>query len=297
MNSADTTVVVLACNRDRFLAEALGSVRAQTYPGWELLLSDASTDPHMRASSEDAFELHTRLSGSNLSRFIRSKPGLAQAEHLGAVFSEVRTPYIALLDDDDVWMPGHLNEALAWLRGDARRGVSVANSVVIDEYDHITGVRERPVRPLPSEANIPACLDYMLRYAFSSTSGIVVRRSSISGHRFYVTSCVDVHLCVSALLAGSRVGLSMEPTFYYRVHAASSYAKGYQAHADRHRLRLHLATKNGWRLTRRVPLYPLLVLKSALCVAGFSLVLKERRLRHLTGQPGRPTAEHTANAR
>jgi hypothetical protein len=76
-----------------------------------------------------------------------------------------------------------------------------------------------------------------------------------------------VHLCISALLAGGRLGLRIRPGFYYRVHPGSAYQKGFKAHADRHRLRLHLAATHGWRIWRMVPVFPLLVLKSALVLA------------------------------
>jgi glycosyltransferase involved in cell wall biosynthesis len=277
MNAADTTVIVLTCNRERFVAEALAALRAQAYPGWELVLSDASTDPLMRKASSDAFALHAREAPRNHSRFLCCKPGLTQAEHLAAVFAEVHTPYVALLDDDDVWMPGHLAHAHAWLEGDARRGVFLANSIVMDTEGRVSGVRQLPERTLPPEDDIPACLEHILRYAYSSTSGIVLRTAAVSGHDFFITSCVDVHLCISALLAGMRLGLRIRPGIYYRVHSGSAYAKGFQAHVDRHRLRLHLAATHGRQISRLVPVFPLLVLKSALLTVAHSLSRAGRR--------------------
>jgi len=267
MNAADITVVVLTFNRDRFVAEALASVRAQAYRGWELLLSDASTDPSMRKASSDAFAAHAAEAPANRCRLLLHAPGLSQAEHLAVVLAEVRTPFVALLDDDDVWMPGHLAHARAWLEGDSRRGVFLANSIVIDADGRSSGVRHSPERPLPSEDDLAGCLEHILRCAFSSTSGMVLRASVLAAHDFFVTSCVDVHLCVSALLAGGRLGLRIRPGFYYRVHPGSAYQKGFKAHAERHRLRLHLAATHGWRIWRMVPVFPLLVLKSAIVLA------------------------------
>ena len=285
MNAADITVVVLTFNRDRFVAEALASVRAQAYRGWELLLSDASTDPSMRKASSDAFAAHAAQASANQSRLMYHGPGLSQAEHLALVLAEVRTPFVALLDDDDVWMPGHLGHARAWLEGDCRRGVFLANSIVIDADGRSSGVRHSTDRPLPPEDDLPACLEHILRCAFSSTSGIVLRTSALAAHDFFVTSCVDVHLCVSALLAGGRLGLRIRPGFYYRVHPGSAYQKGYQAHADRHRLRLHLAATHGWQIFRMVPVFPLLVLKSALVLAVHAVAHPGGRA---TGGPAGP---------
>jgi hypothetical protein len=287
VNPADVTVIVLTYNRDRFVAEALAGVRAQTHTGWELLLSDASTDPLMRQASSDAFTLHARSAVKNRSRFLCCKPGLSQAEHLAAAFAEVRTPFVALLDDDDIWMPGHLARARAWLDGDIRRGVYLANSVVIDTDGRSSGVRQIPERGLPPEDDLSACLEHVLRCAFSSTSGIVLRMSSVAEHDFFITSCVDVHLCVSALLAGDRVGLRLRPDFFYRVHPGSAYAKGFQAYADRHRLRLHLAARHGWAISRRVPIFPLLALKSALHATAHSLLRAVRRVSHKPAAAGR----------
>jgi glycosyltransferase involved in cell wall biosynthesis len=277
MTPADTTVIILTYNRDRFVAEALASVRAQTYAGWEVLLSDASTDPLMRQASSDAFALHGLASVNHRSRFLCCRPGLKQAEHLAAAFAEVRTPFVALLDDDDVWMPDHLARARAWLDGDGRRGVYLANSVVIDTYGRPSGIRQLPERALPRQDDIPACLENILRYAFSSTSGMVLRVSSVAKHDFFVTSCVDVHLCVSALLADYKVNLGLLPGFFYRIHPGSAYGKGFQAHVDRHRLRLHLALTHGRAIRRHVPLFPLLVAKSALITAAHLITRSARR--------------------
>jgi glycosyltransferase involved in cell wall biosynthesis len=297
MNPADTTVILLTYNRDRFVSEALAGVRAQTYTGWELLLSDASTDPLMREAAGDAFSRHARETPENRCRFLRCEPGLSQAEHLAAAFAQVQTPFVALLDDDDVWMPGHLSRAMAWLAGDKRRGMFLANSIVIDADGRACGVRQRPGRRLPREDDIPGCLEHVLRYAFSSTSGIVLRASSVPGHDFFVTSCVDVHLCVTTLLAGNRVGLRLRPGFYYRIHPGSAYARGFQAHAERHRLRLHLAATHGRDIWRLVPLFPLLLAKSVAIAAADLLMRASRRASRRTAQAGRSVDEPAVLAR
>src|ERR1700687_4623324 len=96
------SVVVAFYNAERFLAEAIDSVLAQTYPRWELLLVD---DGSRDSGPEIAHEYAARNPGRIycLAHPGHRNLGPCTARNLGVRHSTGQ--YIAVLDSDDVWLP------------------------------------------------------------------------------------------------------------------------------------------------------------------------------------------------
>ncbi|MCU0452021.1 MAG: glycosyltransferase [Bernardetiaceae bacterium] len=84
------SVIMPAYNAERFLAEAIGSVLAQTYPDWELLLlNDGSTDG-TRAVAQQFTDPRVRLVDNpgnlGLTRTLNRGIGLAQGRYLARLW-------------------------------------------------------------------------------------------------------------------------------------------------------------------------------------------------------------------
>ena len=114
MNRAGALVSIVMpfLNVAPYLEEAIESVRAQTYPDWELFLiddgsTDGSTETAQRFATMDPARIRWveheghRSLGASASRNV----GLALA----------RGEYFAMLDGDDVWLPRKLTEQVAIL--------------------------------------------------------------------------------------------------------------------------------------------------------------------------------------
>ncbi len=129
-------------NSERFLAETVESVLAQTYPHWELLLvDDGSTD----ASSAIAREYAARRPGQiHYVAQLGGNRGMDAARNLGERHAQGQI--LAFLDSDDVWLPDKLSERLAifdqhpevgfayghseyWVDWDAERKTDTPNSI------------------------------------------------------------------------------------------------------------------------------------------------------------------------
>ena len=87
-------------NGEKYLKEAIDSVRAQTYPNWEIIFWDnASTDnsAHIAQSYQDE-----RL------KYFSGKTTVPLGHARNLAIDESRGEFIAFLDSDDLWLPEKL---------------------------------------------------------------------------------------------------------------------------------------------------------------------------------------------
>jgi len=97
------SVIIPVYNKRDSVSRAVQSVLRQTHPDLELLLIDD-------ASNDGSAAEIARFRDSRIRRFVRKTPGPGgyAARNLGVRNS--RSPWIAFLDADDLWYPGHLEE-------------------------------------------------------------------------------------------------------------------------------------------------------------------------------------------
>jgi glycosyltransferase involved in cell wall biosynthesis len=105
--------VIIYLDAERHLDEAIRSVLAQTYQDWELLLvDDGSSD-----RGPDIARSYAEREGGRV-RCLRHpggrNRGMSASRNLGA--AHARGEYLALLDADDVWLPGKLARQVELLR-------------------------------------------------------------------------------------------------------------------------------------------------------------------------------------
>lgn len=102
------SIIIATFNRSNVLAIAIDSVRAQTFPDWELLvIGDACTDDtaDVVARSGDP-----RIRFHNLPNNVGEQSG---PNNEG--MRQARGKYLAFLNHDDFWLPDHLEKAVEML--------------------------------------------------------------------------------------------------------------------------------------------------------------------------------------
>lgn len=102
------SAIIIFLNEERFLGEAIASIRAQTFSDWEIILvDDGSTD---RSS-----EIARSVADGDRIRYIEhpnhENRGMSASRNAGIAAS--RGEFISFLDADDVWVPEKLAEQLA----------------------------------------------------------------------------------------------------------------------------------------------------------------------------------------
>jgi glycosyltransferase involved in cell wall biosynthesis len=135
----DVTVIVATYDRPDALRLALGSVQWQTFPNWAVMVVGDVCDGRTQAVM-DEFLSDRRFLYVNLTHRCRE-----QALPNSAAMQVASTPFLALLNHDDIWLPDHLEIALTALhqqRGDLFVGRATAGS---DLEDDGAGQVRRPV--------------------------------------------------------------------------------------------------------------------------------------------------------
>lgn len=131
------SVVVPLYNTERYIAQALDSILAQTFTDFEVVVvNDASTD-----TGPDIVAAYAERE-SRIRMVTQENRGLAGARNTG--IRESRGRYIGLLDADDAWLPEKLARHVAHLDGTPHVGVSFAPSLFIDGDGAAMGLAQTP---------------------------------------------------------------------------------------------------------------------------------------------------------
>lgn len=207
-NEPAVTVIMPVHNRERFVAEALDSLLAQTFEDFlVILVDDASTDGTaqiLRGYSDRRVRI--LLNPDRL--------GVAGARNRALAVTDTR--YVAFLDSDDVALPRRLEIQMAFLRAHDDVQLVASRVAVIDEGGSPTGT------VWGHDAGDDAIPSSMLFTNSLATSTIVVERNLLREERFDASlnpgEDYDMWL---RLLDRGRAACLPDVLVRYRVHPGS----------------------------------------------------------------------------
>src|SRR5690625_3661748 len=103
------SVITPAYNAERFIAEAIESVRKQTYTNWEMIIvNDCSTDRTVQIV-ESYQKKDKRIKLYHLQK--NSGSGVARNKAM----DEANGRFLAFLDSDDLWLPEKLERQIEFM--------------------------------------------------------------------------------------------------------------------------------------------------------------------------------------
>lgn len=109
-NQPLVSIVVPVYNAEKFLADTIGSVQAQTYDNWELLLvDDYSTDGSVTLVKKYQKD-DKRI------KLIRMKQNSGAALSRNAGINGAKGRYLAFLDADDLWVKNKLKKQVTFMQ-------------------------------------------------------------------------------------------------------------------------------------------------------------------------------------
>ncbi len=134
------SVIMPARNAAAFVAEAIASIRAQTFRDWEAIIVDDGSTDGTAAILEELARQDPRLVCIRLDA---ATGGTGAAAARNAALRRARGRYIAFLDADDLWYPQKLARQMALFRAGA--GMVYASYRRIDAKGrHLADVRVPP---------------------------------------------------------------------------------------------------------------------------------------------------------
>lgn len=134
------SVAMSVYNGERFLAEAIDSILAQTFADFEfLILDDGSTDRTPQIIADYAAR------DSRIRPIIRENRGLVAS--LNQLLAEARAPIVARMDGDDIAMPDRFAKQMAFLATHPDHGVvgSWSRDMAEDGGPYVTMGQDHPV--------------------------------------------------------------------------------------------------------------------------------------------------------
>ena len=129
------SVVLPVFNVERYVAESIQSVLAQTYQDFELVIVDDGSTDHSLSICQQFTDPRIRI-------VQQSNRGLAGARNTG--IRHAIGEYIALLDSDDCFTPEKLQRHVEHLDSSPLVGISFSRSAFIDEDSQPLGYYQMP---------------------------------------------------------------------------------------------------------------------------------------------------------
>ncbi len=126
------SVVVPAYKGERFIADAVRSVRSQTLCEWELIVVDDGSPDDSAKVARQAAQDDARIRVVH-----KDNGGVATARNHGFTESDRRAPYILFLDQDDRLLPGALHALVKALNDSANVVASHGRMTGLDADGHI----------------------------------------------------------------------------------------------------------------------------------------------------------------
>jgi len=207
------SVMMPAYNGERFIGEAIESLRAQTYREWELIVvNDGSTDGTARIA---------RAFGDGRITVI-DQPNGGESVARNTALMHMRGEFVAFLDADDLYLPGHLETAVTVLGKDEQWDATYSDGFYCDESGRL-------IQTLSSRRIPPADGDIFEHVVRSSAMlgppvCVVMRRAVIRDHDFQFDTGITIGPDWDFFVRFAEIGRFKylpEPTCIYRLHGGN----------------------------------------------------------------------------
>lgn len=206
MNEPLVSVVMVVCNADRFLAEAIESILGQTFKDFEFIIVDFGS-----ADNSKAIALGCAAKDSRIKFHEIRNCSLPEARNAGCVLA--RGEYIAVMDADDVSLPSRLLLQAEFMEKHPKVGVLGGTVEWIDAAGRTLQKMQHPLK----DSEIQSAL---LRYPALWHPSNLIRRAAfvaVGGYRpaFVVAHDYDLWLRIAECF---QIANLQEVVLKYRIH-------------------------------------------------------------------------------
>jgi glycosyltransferase involved in cell wall biosynthesis len=243
----DVSIVIPTYNRPNSLRRLLNSIKAQTFQEFEIIVvNDCSLD---RSAYDQVIKEYR--AGATIQYLVNARrSGAPKSRNRGILAAQGK--YLALVDDDDAWLPTKLEKQVAiFQQSDERVGLVYTWAEVRDAQDQFVSFW----RP-ESEGDVRAPI---LQSCFIPSPSVMVTKKAINDAGLFdpdLPSCQDWDMWTRIFLKGytGRVVRSIEAVYHQNTpgsvgtspHALKGYARYYKKHLS-----------SAWNISIPVALYML----------------------------------------
>jgi glycosyltransferase involved in cell wall biosynthesis len=205
------TVVIPVYNSAHYIAQALDSLKAQTFTDYEVIV--------VNDGSEDREELERILKSHPLPVIYVSqeKKGVSAARN--AAINIARGEFYAQLDADDQWTPDYLDVQLGILTDNPDVAVVYPNATIVRDGSDAT-LEFMKISPSEGDVNFES----LVRQKCVVMTCVTARMSAIRGAGMFdesLRSCEDFDLWLRIVRNGGRIVYHQRPLVLYRRHEGS----------------------------------------------------------------------------
>lgn len=227
------SVIIPLYNKAPYVAKAIGSVLAQTYTDYELIVMDDG-------SKDDSFAVASKaVEGCpNCHLYRQTNGGVSVARNNAVLLS--RGEYICFLDADDWWKPTFLQEMSTLIDEFSDAGIYGTNYTIVNETKHKTRVANVGVEEGFGKGYINYCQVYAKTLAMPLLTGAVCMPRTVfdemGGFPQGIKLGEDFLLWIRVALKYKVVFLNMPLSYYNQDVDAVNRGVGRLHHPKHHML-------------------------------------------------------------
>ena len=205
------TVVIPAYNSAHYIAQALDSLKAQTFNDFEVIV--------VNDGSADRDELERILKSHPLPVIYVSQENKGVSAARNAAIRIAKGEFYAQLDADDQWTPDYLEVQLGLLSDNPDAAVVYPNATIVHDGSDAT-LEFMKISPSEGEVSFTS----LVRQQCVIMTCVTARMSAIRGAGMFdesLRSCEDFDLWLRIVRNGGRIIYHRQPLVLYRRHEGS----------------------------------------------------------------------------
>lgn len=215
------SIITPVYNSEKYIADTINSVLAQTYTNWEMLIADD-------CSSDNSAEIIKKYTDSRIKYFrLETNSGAAIARN--KALEKAKGNYIAFLDSDDAWKPEKLEKQLKFMM-EKDVGFSFTGYEIIRD-------KKNKIVEVPNTVNY----DQFMKNTIIGTLTVMLSRKHVGDVRIVDVKKDHDSMTWAKLLRQGNIayGLNESLAYYRKVEGSISNNK-------------IKAAKNHWNNCRRI---------------------------------------------
>lgn len=118
-------------NGEKFISQAIDSLRKQTYANWKLLISDNASED----GTAEIYKKYCRI--DNRITYYQHQKNISGQANFKFLIDKADSKYFMWAAHDDIWHPDFISSCIKMLEKDKNAGMAFSNIVNIDSFERV----------------------------------------------------------------------------------------------------------------------------------------------------------------